>query len=105
MALIRGDFPTANAKAGESQLPCHITITYVAVTPDLRNATVFFAPTLVDKLAEVLEFFEIQKHHFKKIIAQKMRLRFVPELQFKLDDSLEYSKRIDELLKHDSDRK
>ncbi|MDR0695183.1 MAG: ribosome-binding factor A [Holosporales bacterium] len=104
MALIRGDFPLLPNHAADSKIPCSITITYVNVSPDLRNAVVFFSPAIADKVTESLRFFTAQAHFFKTIISKKMHIKYIPELQFKLDDSVQYSQRIDELLKHDSSR-
>jgi ribosome-binding factor A len=104
MAIVKGDFPPLPNHVEESKLPCHITITYVNVAPDLRNATVFFCPAIAEKVEAALKFFALQAHFFKTIISQKMHIKFIPELQFKLDNSVEYSCRIDELLKNDSNR-
>ena len=53
------------------------------------------------KKEETAKFFELQKHYFKDLIAKKMKMRFIPNLTFKLDTSFEYSERIEALLKND----
>jgi ribosome-binding factor A len=76
-----------------------VTITSVDVTPDLLLARVHFT-VLGDKDAqkEALVGFEHAGGFLRKELAGRVRLRFVPELDFKLDKSADYGRRIDELL-------
>lgn len=104
-ALSRGDFPILPNHEDESKLPTPVTLTYVDVSPDLRNATVFFIPLGGVKKEETKRFFELQTHYFKDLIAKKMKLRFIPNLTFKLDDSLDYSEKIENLLKNNAKTK
>jgi ribosome-binding factor A len=102
MALIRGDFP-----AGHHEIlgaPCRVTVTYVLVTPDLRNATAFFVPASAEDMAETLAFLEAHSSYFRRVVAKKVRLKFVPELHFRPDETFKHSERIDELLKNDNNR-
>ena len=98
-ALLRGDFPILPNHEEESKLPTTVTITYIDLSPDLRNATVFFTPLGGLKKEETKKFFELQTHYFKDIIAKKMKMRFIPNLLFKLDASLDYSDKIETLLR------
>lgn len=99
LALSRGDFPVLPNHEETSRLPTPVTITYVDLSPDLRNATIYFTPLGGIKKEETVEFFELQTHSFKELIAKKLKLRFIPNLLFKLDDSLDYSDRIEAILK------
>ena len=101
LALSRGDFPILTNHERESQLPNPVTITYVDLSPDLRNATIYFVPLGGIKKEETAKFFELQGHYFKQLIAKKMKMRFIPNLIFKLDNSFEYSERIEALLRND----
>ena len=98
-ALTKGDFPILPAHEIESRLPTIVTITYIDLSPDLRNATIYYIPLGGLKKPECKEFFDLQTHYFKSLIAKKLKLRFIPNLLFKLDDSLDYSEKIDNLLK------
>ena len=104
-AISRGDFPILPNHEDESKMPTPITITYIDLSPDLRNATIFYTPLGGLKKEETKRFFELQTHYFKDLIAKKMKLRFIPNLTFKLDDSLEYSERIEALLKNNATSK
>ena len=78
-----------------------ITVTEVRITPDLGQARVFLS---IFPAAEK-EIFDktMGEHsqHIRHILAMRIRhqLRMVPELQFFLDDSLDYIENIDRLLK------
>lgn len=98
-ALLQRDLPVLPGHEDESTLKTFVTITRVNVSPDLRNATVLFV-TLNDELQEeTLRFFELQTYHIKNLIAKKLKLRFIPDLIFKIDKSVAYSENIDKLLK------
>lgn len=101
MAISRGDFPVVKDKDGNfiSSIPSPITITYVDVSPDLRNVKVYFMPLCGNNKNETLEFLTLQTHFFKNTIAKKMRMRFIPEVMFKIDDSIEYSDHIEKILR------
>ncbi|MDR3224046.1 MAG: ribosome-binding factor A [Holosporales bacterium] len=100
IAISKGDFPSLPSHREASKLPCLITITYVDISPDLRNATVYFSPLVDQMVEETLKFFELQIHYFKDLIAKKMRMRFIPNIRFKLDESVAYSQKIEELLRN-----
>ncbi len=101
-ALTKGDFPILPAHEIESRLPTIVTITYVDLSPDLRNAIVYYIPLGGVKKTECETFFCLQTHYFKSLIANKLNLRFIPNLRFKLDNSLDYSEKIDSLLKNNA---
>lgn len=79
-----------------------MTVTVVRVTSDFSIARFYlsiFAPSR--KPDEILK--EVRNHapQLRKELASKLRhqLRKMPELEFYIDDSIEYASRIDELLK------
>lgn len=69
-----------------------VTITRIDLTGDLRYARVYFS-ILGDDAAkeESLKGIKSAIGFIRKLIAERMDLRYVPELYFKLDNSLEYS--------------
>lgn len=77
-----------------------ITVTIVRVSPDLGNAKVFLS-IMGSQQKETLALIEAQNKEIRKELARRVRhqLRKVPELHFKLDDSLDYYENIDQLLK------
>ncbi|RPJ59021.1 MAG: 30S ribosome-binding factor RbfA [Dehalococcoidia bacterium] len=76
-----------------------VTITGVDVTPDLREARVYF--TILGDEAEVKETLAgltSASGYFRRQLGHTLSLRYAPELTFKLDTSLEYGLHIDHLL-------
>ncbi len=76
-----------------------ITITKVDLTKDLRYAKVYFSVLgeMKDK-GLALKGLNSAKGYIKNLVAERIKLRFVPEVIFKIDDSLEHTKEIYDLL-------
>ncbi|MFH1201333.1 MAG: 30S ribosome-binding factor RbfA [Candidatus Omnitrophota bacterium] len=76
-----------------------ITVTDVELTDDLRNAKIYLsilgAP---DQERQSLLVLEHAKGFIRKLIAERISLRFVPEIIFRVDKSIEYGMRIEEQL-------
>ncbi|MFH1269853.1 MAG: 30S ribosome-binding factor RbfA [Candidatus Omnitrophota bacterium] len=76
-----------------------ITVTQVEVTPDLRYAKVLFSVLgKEEEHQKTKEALDSALGFIRRLIAQRIRLRFVPEISFKEDRSVEYSIRIQEAL-------
>jgi ribosome-binding factor A len=83
-----------------------ITITKVEVTDDIKLAKVFFS--LIgneEEIKSAKDGLKSAKGIIKRSIAQNVYLRYMPDLEFYHDRSLEYSQRVDDLLKriHEKD--
>ena len=69
-----------------------VTVTRVEVTPDIRNAKVYFSSLGGKEEKEnAAEGLNSASGYIRKSLSEKMRLKFTPELLFKLDESAEYS--------------
>lgn len=84
-----------------------VSVTAVDVSGDGSIATIFltylpFGEVDEDKIAEnrkeVLSAMEKSKGLIKREIGQQIKLRHIPNLIFKFDNSLEYGRHIDELI-------
>lgn len=77
-----------------------ITVTDVQVTPDLRQARVFISVLGTDEEARAsLEALQRAAGFMRAELAkQHLRLRYLPELEFRRDESLARGARIFELL-------
>jgi ribosome-binding factor A len=76
-----------------------VTITRVEMTADLRCAKVFFS--VLGKEAErkkTKEALDSASGYIRRLIAQRIRLRFTPEIMFREDRSIEYGIQIETLL-------
>ena len=78
-----------------------ISVTKVKVTVDLSIAKVYLSIFPTEKGAELLEGIQSNSNKIKHELAQrtKNQLRRMPELNFYIDDSLEYIDQIDRSLK------
>ena len=74
-----------------------VTIITVKVSPDLRQAYIYFS-ALGDQ-QEALKGCEHAASFLRRELGSRSALRYVPELIFHLDTSLERGERIDQLLK------
>lgn len=69
-----------------------ITIMRVELTKDLRLAKVYFSVMGSDSQKEnAKEGIESASGFIRRLIGQRIKLRFTPEIIFKLDNSIEYS--------------
>jgi ribosome-binding factor A len=76
-----------------------ITVTSVEITHDLRYAKVFFSVLGKEEEHEkTKEALDSALGFIRRLIAQRIRLRFAPEISFREDRSAEYSIEIQEAL-------
>ena len=76
-----------------------VTVTDVEVADDLRNAKVFVSVYGSDR-ASTLKGLESASSFIRSELGHRMRMKFVPELLFRYDESVERGAHIMELL-HD----
>ena len=76
----------------------NITITEVNVSPDLRSAKVYVMPLGGKKKLDVLNSLNKATGRLKKIISRNLSLRQTPKLIFKIDETFEYAKKINDIL-------
>ena len=83
-----------------------ITVTRVRMSSDLKLASVYFSVLGVnEKPTESLEVLNRAKAFLRLQLGERLNLRYLPELRFFYDDTLEYSDHITRLLKkiHDDE--
>src|SRR5688572_26628055 len=86
--------------AREICLGAMVTVTIVRVTPDLSLARVFLSIFAGTDKNEVLESIHQNAGKIRGEVGRRLKnMRKIPELIFKIDDSLDYAMEIDELLK------
>ena len=89
--IIMGDFSNEKLKQAT------ITVTEVDVSPNLKKANVFVISR--DNKKSFIKYLNENKFLFKKEIAEKLNLRYVPDLNFLFDSSFEYANKIEKILK------
>jgi ribosome-binding factor A len=77
-----------------------VSVSNVRVSSDLSNAKVYLSIFPSEKGKEILESIEKNKKTIRFDLGQIVRtqLRRIPELDFYIDDSLDYVEKIDKLL-------
>jgi ribosome-binding factor A len=76
-----------------------VTVTDVEISPDLRQARVYVTVLGDDVDAQsTLEGLASASGYFRRELGQSLALRYVPQLSFQIDTSLEYGMHIDEIL-------
>ena len=76
-----------------------ITITKVDLTDDLRYARIYFSILGEDKEKKLaLRGLNNAKGYIKGLLADRIKLRFMPEIAFAIDESLEHARHIYDIL-------
>ena len=75
-----------------------VTVTKVTVSPDLKYCTVWFITSGGEFLQEVLGGLQLAANYFRKQVAAQTSLRYVPEINFRVDKSFEEVDKIEKLL-------
>ena len=76
-----------------------LTITKVELTKDLRYAKVYFSVLGESKDKHLaLKGLNSAKGYIKGLLSDRIKLRFMPEIAFKIDESLEHTKEIYDIL-------
>lgn len=77
-----------------------VTITAVEVSDDLRLAKVYFTVIGSDEEKKAAQAgLDSSRSFLRREMGKQMKMRYVPEIIFRYDTSLEYGNRIDSLLK------
>ncbi len=76
----------------------NLTITEVKMSPDLRHAHVFFTPFGGGDSAPLFADLKRCRVPIRTALARAVKLRFVPELHFQLDESFDHAGHIQSLL-------
>ena len=86
-------------KSGE-YLNKMITVTIVRMTPDLGSAKIFLSIFPEQQKEEIFEMIVQSSSNLRYELGNRIKnkVRRIPEIQFHIDDSLNYAEKIDELL-------
>ena len=83
-----------------------ISITHVQTTPDLRYAKIYVSFLQEDKAADALKGLQSASGYLRRELGSSLNLRYTPQLQWALDDSITYGAKMLKLInslevKHD----
>ena len=76
-----------------------VTVTQVRATGDLQHATIYFSALGPADVAAIEAGLKSATPYIRRLVGERLRLRYTPELRFQYDPSVEESLRIQRLLK------
>jgi ribosome-binding factor A len=76
-----------------------VTVTGVDITDDLKIARVFVSCLKEEEKGTTLEILNSAKSFIRNEVAKRIRIKVIPSLEFRIDESLGYGDRIEKLLK------
>ena len=76
-----------------------VSVSDVEVTKDLDWATVWVTALMPERSVEAVKGLKELAPEFRRALSRSMRLRRVPELKFKYDESVDTGERIERLLR------
>ena len=75
-----------------------ITVPEVRMSPDLKHATVYVMPLGGRDEKGALKALERNRRFLRGVLAKKVKMKFLPELRFRIDESFAQGEKIDRLL-------
>ena len=75
-----------------------ISVTKVLLTKDLKFCKIYISVMGADK-EEVLQGIKSGAGYMRKELGNRVQIRILPELQFVIDDSIEYGAHIDKVIR------
>jgi len=76
-----------------------VTILHVEVSKDLRHAVIYYSVLGDDKkVVEVGGVLEKVRGYVRKLVGERVPMRYTPEIRFEYDQSVAYGARIEKML-------
>ena len=76
-----------------------ITVTGVDMSEDLKHARVFVSIFKEEDREQSLAILNDARPFIRSSLGKRLKMKFIPGIEFKLDTSIEYGSKIDSLLK------
>ena len=87
-----------NNNVNDPRIKGIISVASVSTTPDLKYAKIYLSIYGSDNASETLQAIKSASGYIRKILASKIEFRCVPSLDFALDNSAEYSEKINNII-------
>ncbi len=81
-----------------------VTVTGVDMSPDMKNARVYVSVLKEEDRELTMEILNSSKSFIRSLLSKRLRMKFIPTVEFRFDTSIEYGYKIDKLLKEIKDR-
>ncbi len=75
-----------------------VTVTGAKVSDDLRHATVYVSVFEDIRRDETLKVLTSSASFIRSELGKRVKMKFIPKLFFKIDESIEYGRKIDRIL-------
>lgn len=75
-----------------------LTVTGAKVSDDLRHATVYISTLNIEDSHKIVKKLNASASFIKGELGRRLTMRYVPSVEFKIDESIEYGLKIDKLL-------
>src|SRR4030043_2473986 len=75
-----------------------VTVTGVDVTDDIKIAVVYISILKEEEKKTTLDILNSAKSFIRSELSKRLRMKFIPSIEFRLDSSIEYGSRIETLL-------
>ena len=75
-----------------------VTVTGVDVTDDIKIAVVYISILKEEEKKTTLDILNSAKSFIRSELSKRLRMKFIPSIEFRLDTSIEYGSRIEKLL-------
>ena len=81
-----------------------VTVTGIDMAPDLKSARVYVSILREEEREITLDVLNSSRNFFRSILSKRLKMKFIPHVEFRLDTSIEYGYKIDKLLKEIKDQ-
>jgi ribosome-binding factor A len=75
-----------------------VTVTDAQVSDDLRHAKIYMSVFEEEKKETSLKVLNSSAKYIRNELGKRIKIKFIPDLTFKLDESITYGAKIDQLL-------
>jgi ribosome-binding factor A len=77
-----------------------VTITHVNVSDDLGNAKIYFSAIAdAEQKKELAKALNHAQGFFRAKLGERMEMKYIPQIKFYFDESIEYADKIEQLFK------
>jgi ribosome-binding factor A len=76
-----------------------ITVTGVDVTDDIKIARIYVSILKDEERKTTIAILNSAKSFIRSELSKRLRMKFIPSIEFRLDTSIEYGNKIERLLK------
>lgn len=96
--LVKRELAIIIQRKKDNPLFSGVTITYLRISPDLSQATVFFTVLDKERVNETLEALNRAAGFFHRLLFKSLKVRRVPKLHFIYDESIAHGQKLSALI-------